>query len=102
MDTLLRRPCHPQPCQTPSAGAADGRSSRACQPPRSGALHEARPAALAERRTCSRPSTETDDRGSSDGALGIVAEGGDLPLPRAGNPTLYRRVKGRLSKIFQV
>ena len=43
MDTLPRCPCHPQPCQTPSAGAADGRSSRACQPLRSGALHEARP-----------------------------------------------------------
>ncbi|CAN0470196.1 unnamed protein product [Rangifer tarandus platyrhynchus] len=40
---------HPQNCQTPSGGAADGRSSGTCQTLRSSALHEARaPAALAE------------------------------------------------------
>lgn len=49
MDILPRCPCHPQNCQTPSGGAADGRSSGTCQTLRSSALHEARaPAALAE------------------------------------------------------
>lgn len=104
MDILPRCPCHPQNCQTPSGGAADGRSSGTCQTLRSSALHEARAqAALAELKNMF---TAVHEDKLSMALQMVLSESsqraGDLPLPRAGNATLYRRVKKRLSKIFKI